>query len=120
VVGSIASTTEGHRLRFRPGPIFANVVVSDEINRTSPRTQAALLEAAEERTVSVDGHTHPLPAPFLLLATQNPVEMAGTFPLGEGALDRFACTLSIGGPAPRPSVMFVGRVVTLGGRPPGH
>ncbi|HEX9258913.1 MAG TPA: MoxR family ATPase [Acidimicrobiales bacterium] len=97
VVGSIVpDDAEGHRLRFRPGPIFANVVVFDEINRTSPRTQAALLEAAEEWTVSIDGHTHPLPAPFLLLATQNPVEMAGTFPLGEGALDRFACTLSIG------------------------
>jgi len=97
VIGSIVpDDTEGHRLRFRPGPIFANVVVFDEINRTSPRTQAALLESAEERTVSVDGHTHPLPAPFLLLATQNPVEMAGTFPLGEGALDRFACTISMG------------------------
>lgn len=97
VVGAIVpDDAGGRRLRFRPGPVFANVVVFDEVNRTSPRTQAALLEAAEERQVTVDGVTHPLPAPFVLVATQNPVESAGTFPLGEGALDRFAFALSLG------------------------
>jgi MoxR-like ATPase len=97
VVGAVVPDEgEGWHLRFRPGPVFANVVLFDEINRTSPRTQAALLETAEERTVSIDGHTHPLPSPFVLLATQNPVELAGTFPLGEGTLDRFAYALSLG------------------------
>jgi MoxR-like ATPase len=97
VIGAVVPDEgEGWHLRFRPGPVFANVVLFDEINRTSPRTQAALLEAAEERTVSIDGHTHALPVPFVLLATQNPVELMGTFPLGEGTLDRFAYTLSLG------------------------
>jgi MoxR-like ATPase len=97
VLGSVVpDDVAGQRLRFRPGPVFANVVVFDEINRTSPRTQAALLEAAEERTVTVDGRTHRLPAPFVLIATENPVEMAGTYALGEGALDRFSCTLELG------------------------
>jgi MoxR-like ATPase len=97
VLGSVVpDDAVGQRLRFRPGPVFANVVVFDEINRTSPRTQAALLEAAEERTVTVDGRTHALPAPFVLIATENPVEMAGTYALGEGALDRFSCTLELG------------------------
>jgi MoxR-like ATPase len=97
VVGAVVPDEgEGWRLRFREGPVFANVVLFDELNRTSPRTQAALLEAADEGTVSIDGHTHALPVPFVLLATQNPLEMAGTFPLGEGTLDRFACALSLG------------------------
>jgi MoxR-like ATPase len=97
VLGSVVpDDAVGQRLRFRPGPVFANVVVFDEINRTSPRTQAALLEAAEERTVTVDGMTHSLPTPFVLIATENPVEMAGTYALGEGALDRFSCTLELG------------------------
>jgi MoxR-like ATPase len=97
VVGAVVPDEgEGWHLRFREGPVFANVVLFDEINRTSPRTQAALLEVAEERTVSVDGQTHPLPVPFVLLATQNPVEIAGTFPLGEGTIDRFAYALSLG------------------------
>jgi MoxR-like ATPase len=76
-------------MRFRPGPVFANVVVFDELNRATPRTQSALLELAEERTVTVDGVSHPLPDPFMLVATQNPVDLAGTYGLGEGALDRF-------------------------------
>jgi MoxR-like ATPase len=87
---------EGLHLRFRPGPIFANVVVFDELNRTNPRTQAALFEAAEEQTVTVDGRSHSLPDPFLLVATQNPIDMAGTFRLGEGAVDRFAAVVSPG------------------------
>ena len=83
---------------FHPGPVFASVVLADEINRASPRTQAALLEAMEERTVSVDGTTHLLPSPFMVIATQNPVDMAGTYPLPEAQLDRFLMRASIGYP----------------------
>jgi len=86
---------------FRPGPIFANVVLVDEVNRASPRTQAALLEPMEERQVTVDGSTHQLPDPFFVVATQNPYGSAGTFPLPESQLDRFAlvCTLGLPGRA---------------------
>lgn len=90
----------GTRLDFRPGPIFANVVVFDELNRATPRTQSALLEAAEEATVTVDGQTHLLPSPFMLVATQNPIEIAGTYGLGEGSLDRFAAVVTPGRAAP--------------------
>ncbi len=83
---------------FRPGPLFANVVLMDEINRATPRTQAALLEAMEEQQVSIDGESRPLPDPFFLLATQNPFEHAGTFPLVEGQRDRFATVLELGLP----------------------
>jgi MoxR-like ATPase len=83
---------------FRPGPVFANVVLVDEINRASPRTQAALLEPMEERQVTVDGASHPLPDPFLLIATQNAFGSAGTFPLPESQLDRFAMVCTIGRP----------------------
>ncbi len=84
--------------RFRPGPIFSNVVVADEINRATPRTQSALLEAMQERTVSIEGETHALPAPFLVVATQNPIELEGTFPLPEAQIDRFMMRLSMGYP----------------------
>ncbi len=84
---------------FRPGPVFANILLADEINRATPRTQAALLEAMQERQVTVDGVTRPLPAPFLVLATQNPIEYEGTFPLPEAQLDRFLMCLSLGYPA---------------------
>jgi MoxR-like ATPase len=83
---------------FRPGPILANVVLADEVNRATPRTQSALLEAMEERTVTIDGETQVLPAPFLVLATQNPIELEGTFPLPEAQLDRFLLRLQIGYP----------------------
>jgi MoxR-like ATPase len=83
---------------FRPGPVFANVVLVDEVNRASPRTQAALLEPMEERQVTVDGATHPLPDPFFVVATQNPAGAAGTFPLPESQLDRFAIVVTIGLP----------------------
>jgi MoxR-like ATPase len=97
VLGSVVpDQTDGWRLRFREGPIFANVVLFDELNRTSPRTQSALLQAAEEHVVSIDGATYPLPSPFILLATQNPLGHAGTFPLGEGTVDRFALSLTLG------------------------
>ena len=83
---------------FRPGPIFANVVLVDEINRATPRTQSALLEPMEEGQVTVDGSTHPLPAPYLVIATQNPLGQAGTFPLPESQLDRFALVVTLGLP----------------------
>ena len=83
---------------FRPGPITAQIVLADEINRAGPRTQSALLEAMEERQVTVDGVTRPLPRPFLVLATQNPVELAGTFPLPEAQMDRFLLRINLGYP----------------------
>jgi MoxR-like ATPase len=84
---------------FRAGPVFAQVVLADEINRATPRTQSALLEAMEERQVSVEGETRPLPRPFLVLATQNPVELEGTFPLPEAQLDRFLLRVALGYPS---------------------
>jgi MoxR-like ATPase len=84
---------------FRPGPVFVNILLADEINRATPRTQAALLEAMQERQVTTGGVTRPLPAPFLVLATQNPIEYEGTFPLPEAQLDRFLMRLSLGYPA---------------------
>src|SRR5205085_392825 len=83
---------------FRAGPVFAQVVLADEINRATPRTQSALLEAMEERQVTVEGETRPLPRPFLVLATQNPVELEGTFPLPEAQLDRFLLRIALGYP----------------------
>jgi MoxR-like ATPase len=83
---------------FHPGPIFANIVIADEINRASPKTQSALLEVMEERNVTVDGVRHPVPRPFLVVATQNPVEMDGTYRLPEAQLDRFLMKLSVGYP----------------------
>lgn len=103
--------------RFRPGPIFSNVVVADEINRATPRTQSALLEAMQERTVSIEGETHALPAPFLVVATQNPIELEGTFPLPEAQIDRFMMRLSMGYPDETEEVALVsgeiGRGVTV-------
>jgi MoxR-like ATPase len=86
------------RFEFRPGPLFVNILLADEINRATPRTQSALLEAMQESQVTVDGVTRPLPRPFLVLATQNPIEFEGTFPLPEAQLDRFLMRLSIGYP----------------------
>ena len=83
---------------FRPGPIFGQVILADEINRATPRTQSALLEAMHERTVTLDGQTRPLPRPFLVLATQNPIELEGTFPLPEAQIDRFFLKLTLGYP----------------------
>ncbi|MGD8240304.1 MAG: MoxR family ATPase, partial [Armatimonadota bacterium] len=83
---------------FRPGPVFANIVLADEINRASPRTQSSLLECMEERQVTVDGVTHQLPSPFLVIATENPIEYEGIYPLPESQLDRFLMRLSIGYP----------------------
>jgi len=86
------------RFEFRPGPLFVNILLADEINRATPRAQSALLEAMQEHQVSMDGKTYPLPQPFLVLATQNPVEFEGTFPLPEAQLDRFLMRLSVGYP----------------------
>ena len=86
------------RFRFTPGPLFANIVLADEINRASPKTQSALLEAMEERQISADGVTHTLPPPFMVIATQNPVEQEGTYRLPESQLDRFLLRISLGYP----------------------
>ncbi|HKY66094.1 MAG TPA: MoxR family ATPase [Acidimicrobiales bacterium] len=85
--------------RFRPGPVFTNILLADEINRTPPKTQAALLESMEERQVSVEGEAHPLPDPFIVIATQNPVEYEGTYPLPEAQLDRFLFKLVVAYPS---------------------
>lgn len=95
--------------QFRPGPIFSNVLLADEINRATPRTQSALLEAMQERTVTIDGKTRALPRPFLVLATQNPVELEGTFPLPEAQLDRFLMRLELGYPPIDDEVEILGR-----------
>jgi MoxR-like ATPase len=99
VTGVSIFDQEKRTFQFRPGPIFAQVVLVDEINRATPKTQAALLEAMEERQVTVDGATHLLPNPFMVLATQNPIEYEGTFPLPEAQLDRFLLRVRLGYPA---------------------
>lgn len=99
IVGVSVYRPESGEFEFRPGPIFAGIVLADEINRTTPRTQSALLEAMSEGRVSVDNLTHKLPDPFLVIATQNPLEHHGTYPLPESQLDRFLMRLSIGYPA---------------------
>ena len=96
----LQETEEGRGLVFVPGPIFGNMILADEINRTPPKTQAALLEAMQERQVTIDGTTHPLDRPFIVLATQNPIEYEGTYPLPEAQLDRFLLRIGIGYPSP--------------------
>jgi len=98
VTGNVVFEARTGEFRFRPGPVFANLVLADELNRTPPKTQAALLEAMEERQVSIEGETHRLPDPFLVVATQNPVEYEGTYPLPEAELDRFLFKLRVGYP----------------------
>ncbi|MGI9097081.1 MAG: AAA family ATPase [Solirubrobacteraceae bacterium] len=98
VVGTNVFNQRENRFEFRPGPIFANVVLVDEINRASPKTQSGLLECMQERRVTVDVHTHELARPFLVLATQNPIEYEGTYPLPEAQVDRFMVRLSLGYP----------------------
>lgn len=100
VVGVEVWNRQDATFRFRPGPVFAHVVVADELNRASPKTQAALLEAMAERQVTVEGTTRRLPDPFMVLATENPVEHEGTYPLPESQLDRFCMRLSVGYPSP--------------------
>ncbi|MFH5823851.1 AAA family ATPase [Georgenia sp. AZ-5] len=101
ITGVSVFNQDTHAFEFRPGAIFANVVVGDEINRASPKTQSALLESMEERQVTVDGHTYRLPDPFIVMATQNPLEMEGTYPMPEAQRDRFMARISMGYPSPR-------------------
>ncbi len=101
VTGVSIFNQDARRFEFRPGAIFANVVVGDEINRASPKTQSALLESMEEQQVTVDGTTYSLHAPFIVMATQNPIEMEGTYPLPEAQRDRFMARISMGYPAAR-------------------
>ncbi|MFL5797995.1 MAG: AAA family ATPase [Actinomycetota bacterium] len=98
ITGTSILDPKTNEFRFRPGPVFTQVLLADEINRATPKTQAALLEAMQERQVTVDGTTYPLPSPFFVLATQNPVELEGTFPLPEAQLDRFLLRVRIGYP----------------------
>src|SRR5918912_2510767 len=100
VIGLSVYNQHSGLFEWKPGPVFANVVLADEINRTTPKTQSALLEAMAERHVTVEGVTHQLPQPFIVLATQNPIEHHGTYPLPESQLDRFMLRLRIGYPAP--------------------
>lgn len=99
IVGSSVYSSNDSSFRFNRGPIFANIVLADEINRTPPRTQSALLEAMSDRQVSADGETHELPSPFMVVATQNPFEFEGTYPLPESQLDRFLIRISLGYPS---------------------
>jgi MoxR-like ATPase len=112
VTGSLVFDQRRSEFEFRAGPLFANIVLADEINRATPRTQSAFLEAMEERAVTVDGTTHPLPRPFMVLATQNPVELKGTFPLPEAQLDRFLLRLRMGYPSPEDEALMLARFRT--------
>jgi MoxR-like ATPase len=107
ITGVSVYNTESRDFEFKPGPVFANIVVGDEINRASPKTQAALLECMEERQVTVDGVTYPLEAPFLVLATQNPIDMEGTYPLPEAQRDRFTARISMGYPDRRAEITML-------------
>ena len=98
IIGVTIYNQEKHAFEFKPGPIFADTILADEINRTTPKTQSALLEAMNDRQVSVDRKTHPLPEPFMVIATQNPLEYEGTYPLPESQLDRFMMRIRIGYP----------------------
>jgi MoxR-like ATPase len=107
VVGTNVFNQRESRFEFRPGPIFANIVLVDEINRASPKTQSGLLECMQERSVTVDVHTHELARPFIVLATQNPVEFEGTYPLPEAQVDRFMARLSLGYPSAQGEVAML-------------
>ncbi|GAA0318445.1 MoxR family ATPase [Actinoallomurus spadix] len=113
VTGVSIFNQSNNRFEFHPGPIFANIVVADEINRGSPKTQSALLEVMEERRVTVDGQPHLVPRPFMVIATQNPVDMDGTYPLPEAQLDRFLMKISMGYPD------HASEVAVLAGTPTG-
>ena len=99
VTGVSIYNQQKNEFEFRPGPVIGQIILADEINRATPKTQAALLEAMEERQVTVDGVTHPMPRPYMVLATQNPIEYEGTFPLPEAQLDRFLLRLRVGYPS---------------------
>lgn len=107
VVGVSIFNQSSREFEYRAGPLMAQIVLADEINRATPKTQSALLEAMEERQVTVDRVTHPLPQPFMLLATQNPIEYEGTFPLPEAQIDRFLLRIRLGYPAPAEEVQML-------------
>jgi MoxR-like ATPase len=108
ITGVSIYNSESRNFEFKPGPVFANIVVGDEINRASPKTQAALLECMEERQVTNDGTTYTLDAPFMVLATQNPIDMEGTYPLPEAQLDRFTARMSMGYPDRTAEIAMLG------------
>ncbi|NLT43688.1 MAG: AAA domain-containing protein, partial [Anaerolineae bacterium] len=107
ITGVSVYNQKTQEFEFRPGPVMTQILLTDEINRATPKTQSALLEAMEERQVTVDGITHPMPQPFLVLATQNPIEYEGTFPLPEAQLDRFLLRLRLGYPSARDEVSIL-------------
>lgn len=107
IIGTMVYDQRGGEFRLRRGPVFTNILLADEINRASPRTQSALLEAMQERQVTIEGNTLPLPEPFLVIATQNPIELEGTFPLPEAQIDRFLVKVSI----PMPSRGVLRRIL---------
>jgi MoxR-like ATPase len=107
VTGVSVFNQKTREFEFRPGPVIAQIVLTDEINRATPKTQSALLEAMQERQVTVDGVTYPIPEPFLVLATQNPIEYEGTFPLPEAQLDRFMMRISLGYPSPEDEIAIL-------------
>lgn len=109
VTGSLIYDASTSEFRFRQGPVFTNLMLADEINRTPPKTQAALLEAMEEHQVSVDGDTYPLPEPFMVIATQNPIEYEGTYPLPEAQLDRFMLKITLDLPARNEEIEILNR-----------
>ncbi len=114
LTGTTVLDQGGREFAFRPGPVFTNLLLADEINRTPPKTQSALLEAMAEQQVSVDGHSHPLPDPFVVLATDNPIEYEGTYPLPEAQLDRFGIRVRIGYLSERDEVDLLGRRMRRG------
>ncbi len=109
ITGGVIYNQKQGEFIFRPGPLFANLVLSDEINRAPPKTQAALLEVMQERQVTVEGVTYPVPSPFAVLATQNPIELEGTYPLPEAQLDRFIMRLRVGYPSPEEEQQILAR-----------
>ncbi len=113
IVGISVFNRQKQAFEFMPGPIFANIVLADEINRTTPKTQSSLLEAMSEAQISVDNQTYPLSQPFMVIATQNPAEYHGTFPLPESQLDRFLMRVSIGYPAPEEEKKVLDRPQSL-------
>jgi MoxR-like ATPase len=108
-LGSACFNVKTREFEFRPGPIHAQIVLVDEINRATPKTQSALLEAMEERQVTVDGHSYLLEPPFMVLATQNPIEYEGTFPLPEAQLDRFLLRIRLGYPQKKDEILILDR-----------
>jgi MoxR-like ATPase len=118
LIGTTVYEQPAGRFAFRPGPVFTNLLLADEINRTPPKTQAALLEAMAEQQVSVDGSTHPLPNPFIVLATDNPIEYEGTYPLPEAQLDRFTVRVRLGYLPRAEAVEMLQRRLDRGSRAP--